>query len=103
MRGMKTIYKVLLVNGSCLLGFVIVGVVNPNASVVVFGVSCLVALMFINVAVFFLPWLRRRRGKTKEDGHPPRSVAETNFWLAASSILFILSLLLTWMRRHGYW
>ncbi len=103
MRGMKTIYKVLLINGSCLAGFVIVGVVNPDASVLVFGISCLVALVLINGAFFFLPWLRRRRGQPVEGTAQPRSKSETNFWLAFSLLLFLLSLLLTWMNRHGYW
>jgi NADH:ubiquinone oxidoreductase subunit 2 (subunit N) len=103
MRGMKTICKVLLVNGSCLLGFVIVGVLNPDASAVFFGISCLVALVLINGVFFFLPWLRQRRGQPATNATKARSSSETNFWLAFSWFLFLLSLLLTWMRRRGYW
>jgi len=103
MRGMKTIYKVLLVNGSCLVGFAIVGVVNPNASVVVFGLSCLAALVIVNGAVFLVPWLRRRRGTSEKNTAAPPSASEANFWLAVTWLVFILSLVLTWMRRHGYW
>lgn len=98
---MKTSYKVMIVNGSALLGFVIVAMLNPDASALVFGIACLVALVLVNGAVFLLPWLRRRRGRLA--GNTTESQSESNFWLTLSVLLFLLALLLTWMMKRGYW
>jgi hypothetical protein len=103
MKGMKTVYKVLLVNGSCLAGFVIAAMANPDASVLVFGISCLVALVLINGIFFFRPWLRRRRGQPEQSIPRPQTKSEANFWLAYSLLLLLVCLLLGWINRHGLW
>jgi hypothetical protein len=92
---MNTLFKVVLINVSALVGFVLVlSTIPDTTSWTLIGFSCLGTLVVINVAAFVWPRYRKPQSTASPDS---KSTTATVIFVW---IVFLLGLVWNWMHWH---
>jgi len=90
---MKTVYRIILVNGMTLIACAAVAYTVPTTSIRAYGIICLLTFAVMNT---FFVWPRFRKPSDPEKPPAKLSMGRVLFVCA----MFLLSLALLWLQRH---